>query len=62
MINSDPVNVPFAAKAVGDEVAISGEWGVGLSMTPEAAIDSANALVAAAQEALRNRRGAGAPE
>jgi hypothetical protein len=46
---------PLNATANGPVVVVWGEQGVDIGLTPEAALDSAAAITAAAQQALRNR-------
>ena len=55
MSNDNPVQKPFDAVANGPVVVVTGEMGVGLSMSPEAAVESAEAMTRAAEDARRNR-------
>ena len=56
MAQSEPVDVPFKVLVNGPVVVITGDMGVALGMSPEAVLDSIEAMRRGAEEALRNRR------
>ena len=56
MATSEPVNEPLRVMVNGPVVVVTGEMGVALGMSPEAVLESIEALRAGAEEALRNRQ------
>ena len=61
-MSKDVVAKALSATANGPVVVVLGPMGIGVSLTPEAALESAEALLAAARDAIDNRAAGRGPE